>query len=152
MKINKTLIPRENPDQDYEVNLWAAQFTELQRKYDRLREYCEKLRTGNKITKPPTSAVAVSAAKSIIFCYIRNKKKQRIGMILAEMEHKTVNFGWSLCHKADKFDRATAIMVARNHLKMPMPKKFTKAATKFQSRSMNYFKDARVIGSITFQS
>lgn len=45
--------------------------------------------------------------------YIRNKKNQKIGVIVAEKNSfGEVRIGWSLCNKKDEFNKALGIKIA----------------------------------------
>ena len=73
-------------------------------------------------------------------------------MIFAQNILGAISFGWSLCHKTDKFNRLTAISKAVGNLNKPMPRKYNKAATAFRGRAINYFKDCVSVEDITLQA
>ncbi len=89
--------------------------------------------------------------KSTIIEYIRNKKKQPQGVILAHKSGQSVYVGFSLACKLDKFNKGDGIAIAfaRAQKDAPaaifpkqIPHIVLKLKTPFGERARRYFKDA----------
>lgn len=83
--------------------------------------------------------------------YIRNKKGEPRGVVVAIRKGDEVNYGYSLCHSTkDKWDRHTGIIIAEyralsESYKLPKAentqKIIEKAFSDLSKRAVNYFKD-----------
>lgn len=54
---------------------------------------------------------------NVQFRYKRDRKGRPIGVVAVDRE--TMDYGWSLCHKADKWDRELARTIAIGRLYSP---------------------------------
>ena len=76
--------------------------------------------------------------------YVRNRKRQKIGLILARNDHGVVRLGWSQVNRklGDKFDLATGLAWARSRMIAPVaiPKNIDNGMARMRIRSTKYFK------------
>jgi hypothetical protein len=107
---------------------------------------------------------SIQSVKNYIFKYVRDKNRNRIGVVAAFLlrtdKNDVVVMGWSVCNKLDKFNRKRAIGIAADRAigrlsrnkKLYDPKSRTGDPVKIkkeyefmQERATHYFKNCRII-------
>jgi hypothetical protein len=81
--------------------------------------------------------------------YIRNKRGNPIGILLSDNYAGVIEFGYSLCHKKDTYDKEKGHLIALGRLHHPkfldFPNSIHEQYYRFQERSKKYFKNAVII-------
>lgn len=87
--------------------------------------------------------------KTELYVYVRNKKREKIGVVLAVKRDGVIEFGWSKVNvkAGDKFVRDEALIIARQRLTpnfagciSKAPFKVKDALVMMEDRSHRYFK------------
>lgn len=83
--------------------------------------------------------------------YVKDKKGQPIGVMVAVLNEDVVTFGWSLCHKSDQFSKKKGTMIAENRAVSGkatyLPETLSKPMVKFIDRAGRYFEPKPVTES-----
>jgi hypothetical protein len=96
------------------------------------------------MTNPPNN---------IIFQYVRNRRRQKVGIVLAMKRHDNkIGFGYSLCAKnlGDKFDPTKALDIAIGRAEVfpnfidCVPQSVANDWATMFDRAERYFKDAEI--------
>jgi len=81
---------------------------------------------------------------STLIEYIKDKKNNRRGVLVATKETVGFSIGWSLCCKKDKFNREfgqdIAIGRAERNSRMKTPHSIHDKMVRFHNRAQRYFK------------
>ena len=84
-----------------------------------------------------------------LYKYMRNRKGQLNGVVLATVVNNTVRTGWSKCNESagDIFDKERAILIAEGRAKIGLgpnapiiPRGYYSELVKITKRGKNYFK------------
>ena len=75
--------------------------------------------------------------------YIRDENRNPIGVMLSELTGDEIDYGFSLCHEKDKYDKTKGMLIAFNRLKSermaPVPNSIWQEWERFVLRSEKYF-------------
>jgi len=84
--------------------------------------------------------------------YIRKGKKKKGVVVAVPVNEDKVKFGWSMCHRRDKFDKdfgkKIAIERALCNRSITAPKSIKKDLEGFIARATRYYKDKSVLVNI----
>lgn len=79
-----------------------------------------------------------------IFEYIRGRRGQRIGIVLAKNDNGVIRLGWSQCNRKlkDVFDLTEGMNIAKERMVTPVeiPAHIRRQYANMQERSKRYFK------------
>lgn len=88
--------------------------------------------------------------KTVISEYIRNEKRNPIGVVVAVRNGNTINYGYSLCSRGDKFNKSLGKHIATERAKignclLPTGEKTSQRVTtaflRLSNRAVRFFKD-----------
>ena len=81
--------------------------------------------------------------------YIRRGKNRKKGVLVAVPIDNKVKFGWSLCHRRDKFDKNLGKKIAIDRAlcdrKIKMPQSIRNDMNMFVIRATRYYKDKEIV-------
>lgn len=88
---------------------------------------------------------------SVIFQYVHNRRRQKVGVVLAKKLHNgSVSIGWSLCNPKDAFKKSHALSIAEgradNISDSPLPHSLLTDYQIILDRAHRYFKGDEIIG------
>lgn len=80
--------------------------------------------------------------------YVRDKNNNPIGVMLSVLVDDCIQYGYSICHKNDKYDKVKGMLIAFNRLNAKrmsaIPIKMESAFEDFIERSEKYWRKNRV--------
>ncbi len=83
--------------------------------------------------------------------FVRDRKNNPIGVVVANLHEDTIQIGWSLCKvKVDTFNKEKALMIARNRAgtgtgkEVTIPREVGKTIHRIADRAERYFKGYHV--------
>lgn len=88
--------------------------------------------------------------------YIRRGKNRKKGVLVAVPVDNKVKFGWSLCHRKDRFNKdfgkKIAIERALCDRQVKLPDSIKDSMNMFVSRATRYYKDKEIVNNYCSKS